>query len=79
MANDEVKNTLLLQVAPSGIKVNVVDVEKAVKVYKNPKYNDLKVFFLFTNSSEVLKLVENGVDIGSVNIDEMAYREGKNK
>ena len=30
--NDEIRKTLVRQAAPPGIKVNVVDVEKAVKV-----------------------------------------------
>ena len=34
--NDEVRRTLLRQAAPPGMKVNVVSLEKAVAVYRQP-------------------------------------------
>lgn len=46
--NDEVRRTLLRQAAPPGMKVNVVNIEKAVAVYHNPQYQDETVFYLFT-------------------------------
>ncbi len=42
--NDEVRRTLLRQAAPPGMKVNVVNIEKAVAVYHNPQYQDETVF-----------------------------------
>ncbi|GAB7198951.1 hypothetical protein OS12_03930 [Dickeya oryzae] len=55
----------------------MVDVAKAVRVYDNPKYAADRVMLLFTNPTDVLRLVENGVEIKSVNIGGMAYRQGK--
>lgn len=46
VANDDIRKTLVKQAAPPGIKVNIVDPEKAVKVYNNPKYADETVFYL---------------------------------
>ncbi|WP_315675134.1 mannose/fructose/sorbose PTS transporter subunit IIB [Clostridium sp. 19966] len=77
VAKDEIRKTLLVQVAPPGIKASVVDVEKAIRVYKNPKYDGARVLFLFTNPTDVLRMVEGGVDIKSVNIGGMAFKEGK--
>ena len=77
VANDEIRRTLLKQAAPPGIKVNVVDVEKAVRVYFNPKYQNETVFYLFVNPADVLRMVKAGIEIKSVNIGGMAYREGK--
>lgn len=77
VANDTIRKTLLVQVAPPGIKPSVVDVEKAIRVYKNPKYENDKVLFLFTNPTDVVKMVEGGVGIKSVNIGGMSFREGK--
>ncbi|WP_138206238.1 mannose/fructose/sorbose PTS transporter subunit IIB [Haloimpatiens lingqiaonensis] len=79
VAQDEIRKTLLTQVAPPGIKAHVVDLAKAVRVYNNPKYENDRVMFLFTNPSDVLTLVENGVDIKSVNIGGMSFKEGKKK
>lgn len=77
VAADKLRKTLLLQVAPPGIKAYVLPIDKAVEAYKNPKYNDFKTLFLFTNPTDVVRMVEGGVDIKSVNIGGMCFREGK--
>ncbi|ANI31824.1 PTS mannose transporter subunit IIAB [Yersinia entomophaga] len=77
VAADHMRKTLLTQVAPPGVTAHVVDVEKAIRVYNNPKYAKDRVMLLFTNPNDVLRLVEGGVDIKSVNIGGMAFRQGK--
>ncbi|MCM0647614.1 mannose/fructose/sorbose PTS transporter subunit IIB [Clostridium swellfunianum] len=76
-ANDSLRKILLVQVAPPGIKVSVVEIEKAIRAYKNPMYENDRVLFLFTNPTDVVKMVEGGVDIKSVNIGGMSFKEGK--
>ena len=75
--NDDVRRTLLRQAAPPGMKVNVVNLEKAVAVYHNPQYQDETVFYLFTNPQDVLTMVQQGVKIATLNIGGMAWRPGK--
>ncbi|HCH7902354.1 TPA: PTS sugar transporter subunit IIB [Klebsiella oxytoca] len=75
--NDDVRRTLLRQAAPPGMKVNVVNIEKAVAVYHNPQYQDEMVFYLFTNPQDVLTMVQQGVKIATLNIGGMAWRPGK--
>ncbi|CNC35262.1 sorbose-specific PTS uptake system component [Yersinia frederiksenii] len=75
--NDEIRKTLLKQAAPPGIKVNVVNIEKAVAVYHNPNYANDTVFYLFTNPTDVLRLVDQGVKIDVINIGGMAFKQGK--
>ena len=77
VAGDSIRKTLLTQVAPPGIKASVVDVDKAIRAYKNPKYEGVKALLLFTNPMSVLRMVENGVNITSVNIGGMSFKEGK--
>jgi PTS system mannose-specific IIB component len=77
VAEDVIRRTLLTQVAPPGIKASVVDIEKAIRVSKNPKYAETRVLLLFTNPTDVLRMVEGGVDIKSVNIGGMSFKEGK--
>ncbi|AGN84545.1 MULTISPECIES: PTS mannose transporter subunit IIAB [Enterobacteriaceae] len=77
VAADNVRKTLLTQVAPPGVTAHVVDVAKMVRVYNNPKYAGERVMLLFTNPTDVLRVVEEGVKITSVNIGGMAYRQGK--
>ena len=77
VAADTVRKTLLTQVAPPGVTAHVVDVAKMIRVYNNPKYAGERVMLLFTNPTEVERVVEGGVKITSVNIGGMAFRQGK--
>ena len=77
VAKDKIRATLLKQIAPAGIKSHVVDLDKAIRVYNNPKYENERCLLLFTNPTSVLYLVEHGVDIKSVNIGGMSFHEGK--
>ncbi|CAH0151920.1 PTS system mannose-specific EIIAB component [Erwinia aphidicola] len=77
VAADNVRKTLLTQVAPPGVTAHVVDVAKMIRVWNNPKYGHDKVMLLFTNPTDVVRLVEEGVNITSVNIGGMAFRQGK--
>lgn len=79
VSEDEIRKTLVKQAAPPGIKVNIVNVEKAVKVYHNPKYQEDTVFYLFTNPGEVLEMVQAGIPIRSINIGGMQYKEGRSQ
>lgn len=76
VANDNLRKTLLLQVAPANVKAFVIPIEKAISVYKNPKYSSTKVLMLVTNPTDVLRLIEGGVDIKSVNVGGMTFKEG---
>ncbi|HEX9027043.1 MAG TPA: PTS sugar transporter subunit IIB, partial [Clostridium sp.] len=77
VANDEIRRTLLTQVAPPGVQSSVVGIEKAIRVINNPKYENDIVLLLFTNPTDVLRLVEAGIDIKTVNIGGMSFKEGK--
>lgn len=77
VANDNLRKTLLVQVAPPGVKANVITIDKMIEIYENPKYDSFKALLLFTNPSDVLRVVEGGVDIKSVNIGGMSFKEGK--
>lgn len=77
VAADTVRKTLLTQVAPPGVTAHVVDVAKMIRVYNNPKYAGDRVMLLFTNPTDVERVVDGGVKITSVNIGGMAFRQGK--
>ncbi|HDG1684397.1 TPA: PTS mannose transporter subunit IIAB [Kluyvera cryocrescens] len=77
VAADNVRKTLLTQVAPPGVTAHVVDVAKMIRVYNNPKYAGERVMLLFTNPTDVERIVEGGVKVTSVNVGGMAFRQGK--
>lgn len=77
VAADKLRKTLLLQVTPPGLKAYVLPIDKVIEVYKNPKYDSFKALILCTNPVDVLRLVEGGMDIKSVNLGGMCYKEGR--
>lgn len=76
VANDPLRRDLLLQVAPPHLKAYVIPVEKAIKVYHNPKYAGKNILWLVTNPSDIVRLIDGGVRIDKVNVGGMTYREG---
>ncbi|AKC60600.1 PTS mannose transporter subunit IIAB [Blochmannia endosymbiont of Camponotus (Colobopsis) obliquus] len=77
VAKDEIRKTLLTRIAPPGVTAHVVSISKAIRVFHNPKYAKDRVMLLFNNPNDVLRLIEGGVPITSVNIGGMAFQEGK--
>ena len=77
VAEDVMRKILLEQVAPPGVKSSVVGIDKAIRVLKNPKYDNVNVMLLFTNPTDVIRMIEGGVALKSINIGGMSFREGK--
>ncbi len=74
---DPIRVKLLKQVSPPSINSHVVNINKFIKVYNNPKYKNDKVLLLFTNPKDILKTIKKGLIIKSINIGGMSYKEGK--
>jgi PTS system mannose-specific IIB component len=77
VAKDTLRRTLVLKVAPPGTKAYVLPIDKAIEVYNNPKYDSFNALILCINPVDVLRLVEGGMDIKSVNLGGMCYKEGR--
>lgn len=79
VAQDEFRKKLLKQATPPGIKANIITIQKMIEVFPDPKFDSLKVMLLFTNPTDIQRVVEGGVNLTSVNIGGMAFSEGKKK
>lgn len=77
VAKDQVRSTMLKSVAPPGVTAHVVNIEKMIRVYNNPEYANERMMLLFTNPTDVFRLLEAGVDMKSINVGGMAYKDGK--
>ncbi len=77
VAKDSVRSTMLKSVAPPGVTAHVVDVEKMIRVYNNPEYAGERMMLLFTNPTDVVRLMEAGVAFKSINVGGMACKDGK--
>ncbi|MDG6363176.1 PTS mannose transporter subunit IIAB [Glaesserella parasuis] len=77
VAKDSVRSMMLKSVAPPGVTAHVVPVDKMIRVYNNPEYANERMMLLFTNPTDVVRLMEAGVEFKSINIGGMAYKDGK--
>lgn len=77
VAKDVFRKTLLQQAAPPGVKANVITIKKMVQIYFDPRFFDVKAMLLFTNPTDVVRLVQVGIFIPSVNIGGMSFSVGK--
>lgn len=77
VARDDIRRFLLQEAAPPGIKANVVSVQKMIDVAKSGLLVGQKVMLLFTGPEDVVRLVEAGIPITSVNIGGMRFTTGK--
>lgn len=77
VANDELRKTLVLSVAPANIPASVVSVDKMKRVYDNPKYQNTKVFVLFEGPKDIVTVVEAGVNLQTVNVGGIRFSNDK--
>lgn len=76
VANDELRRELLLQIVPPGLKGYVISIDKAIKVYHNPKYAGKNILWLVTKPADALRLLEGGVKFSNINVGGMTYKDG---
>ena len=79
VAGDRLRSMLLETLAPPGTKAHVMGVEGTARAMRDTGYGNDRCILLFTNPASVLRLVELGVDIRSVNIGGMSFREGRRR
>ena len=75
-ANDELRKTLMLQTGGGKVKVHVLGVEKAARVYKNPKYEALKAVIVVETPADIVRLLDLGVEAKEVNVGGMTFKQG---
>ena len=75
-ANDELRKTLMLQTGGGKVKVHVLGVEKAGRVYKNPKYDSMKAVIVVETPADVVRLLDLGVKVDEVNVGGMTFKQG---
>ncbi|CAD83507.1 PTS system, mannose-specific IIAB component [Candidatus Blochmanniella floridana] len=77
IAKDTIRKNLLTQATPPGITAHVINIDKAIRVFNNIKYAKDTVIMLFTNPTDVVRLIEGGIPIPSINIGGMSFSPGK--
>ncbi len=77
VAADNARKTLIMQAAPAGVEASVIAVDKLQSVYQAPEFDGVKVFLLFETPRDVLRVVQSGVELKSVNIGSLSFTDGK--
>ena len=78
VAKDELRKNLIAQAAPPGVKAHVVPVDHMIKLAKDDKhFGGQRAMLLFENPKDVLRVVEGGVPLKTINVGSMAHSIGK--
>ena len=77
-ANDPIQKSVAGLAAPKEVKVHLFGVDQFIDILKKTPIKR-KTMLIFTTSTDVLKLVENGLDIKEVNVGGMRYNENRKK
>ncbi|GAX03271.1 mannose/fructose/sorbose-specific PTS system IIB component [Secundilactobacillus pentosiphilus] len=78
VAQDHLRQTLILQSAPRGIEANVLTIKKMLAVYQDPEFDAYKPLLLTETAKDMAKLVKGGVDLQKVgiNLGILAFQDG---
>ncbi|WP_251869768.1 mannose/fructose/sorbose PTS transporter subunit IIB [Enterococcus italicus] len=77
VVRDPFRKVLLNEAAPPGIRTNVVSIEQLLRVCTHYLFMQQQIMLLFTNPQDVVRLVQGGMFIHSVNIGGMRFQAGK--
>ena len=78
VTKDELRKKLIQQAAPPGVKAHVVPVAQMIKIAKDDEhFGGQRALLLFENPQDVLRAVEGGVPLKTINVGSMAHSVGK--
>jgi mannose PTS system EIIAB component len=78
VAQDELRKKLIQQAAPSGVHAHVVPIHKMIDLAKDDQhFGGQRALLLFENPRDVLRAVEGGVPLDTINVGSMSHSPGK--
>lgn len=78
VAKDDLRKKLIQQAAPPGVKAHVVPINQMIKLAKDDQhFGGQRALLLFENPQDVLRAVEGGVPLKTINVGSMAHSQGK--
>ena len=75
-AADPLQKSSLRMAAPTTMRLSVLTVEEAAKNVQSGKYGRQRIFLLFKNPTDVLRYLEAGGKLETVNVGNMSYKQG---
>lgn len=78
VVKDDLRKNLIKQAAPPGIKAHVVSIQHMTELAKDKQhFGGQRALLLFETPQDVLKAVEGGVPLKTINVGSMAHSPGK--
>lgn len=77
IAANKTQISILKVSAPAGVKLYVQSVDKFVEKYNQGILDPYRVMLVFENAHTPLELVKKGIDLKSVNLGGMRFKEGR--
>lgn len=78
VTKDELRKKLIQQAAPPGVKAHVIPISQMIKIAKDKDhFGGEKAMLLFESPQDVLRAVEGGVPLKTINVGSMAHSAGK--
>ncbi|WP_086347966.1 PTS mannose/fructose/sorbose transporter subunit IIAB [Candidatus Enterococcus clewellii] len=75
-AADPLQKSSLRMAAPTSMRLSVLPVAEAAENIQKGKYGKQRLFLLFKNPTDVLRYLEAGGMLETVNVGNMSYKEG---
>lgn len=77
VAKDDMRKKLIEQASPPGVKANVIPINKLIEITKDTRFGNTRALLLFENPTDVIRVMEGGVEIKEVNVGSLAHSVGK--
>jgi len=78
VAKDDLRKNLITQASPPGVKAHVVPIDQMIKLAKDDQhFGGQRAMLLFENPKDVLRALEGGVPLKTINVGSMAHSIGK--
>ncbi len=77
VAGDEMRKTLMEIAVPANLKIAILSIDKVVKAAQEVQFTKERTLFLFSNPRDLVKFVDSGIMVKSVNIGAMHFSSGK--
>lgn len=76
IVNDDMRKTVVRLAAPANVSTSILSRQKALINIKNGKYKGQRVLLICVSPVDVNYLIDNGLPIKSVNVGNLAQRDG---
>jgi mannose/fructose/sorbose-specific phosphotransferase system IIB component len=78
VSSDEIQRSTLELAAPIGIQLIVLGISEGIKQLSPASASsNKKVFLIVPTPEDILRLVEGGVEVRSINVGQMGFKQGK--